>query len=244
MMIYNTIDVPVMVTVGDQTFRLEPESEKELKLTAGDYFFSIYKIDPYTDEPMRTYKTDYYPSTGMDFQRGKWGRRDMMRYDRGYDSTAICYGTSARLTLCRATKLYIRETYSNSLLYRLSNERYFVDLFDLMIEEGELNYRKDGFADEQTRTKFIRSIYFQFIGSMLRGVSLIVFLAIVAFLGIQYGFQETIAALVIADPTLIVLILSPVLLAAYIGYDIYKFRHVKDLKNLPLMPTKEEYDYL
>lgn len=243
MMIYNTVDIAVMVTVGDQTFRMERDSEKELKLPAGEYFFSIYKIDPYTEEPIRKYKTDYYPSSGMDFSRGKWGKTDRVFYDRYYNSTAICYGTAARLTLCRGTKLYIRETTSNTLLFRLSNERFFADLFDFMIEEGELNYRKDGCPDELTRTKLIRSVYFQFFASMFGGVSLIGFLAFLVFCGLQYGFKE-VASILATEPESIVLIFAPIFTAAYIGYDIYKFRQVKELKKLPLMPTKEEYDYL
>lgn len=243
MMIYNTVDIPVMVTVGDRTFRMERDSEIELKLPAGEYFFSIYKIDPYTEEPIRKYKTDYYPSTGMDFSRGKWGKTDRMAYDRNYNSTAICYGAAARLTLRRATKLYIRDTYSNSLLFRLSNERYFTDLFDFIIEEGELNYRKDGFPDEQTRTKLIHSIYWQFVASILSGIAIIGGVAALAFWAFYKGFTD-VAALFIADPRTIVFVLAPVLMAVYVGYDIYRFRQVKDLKKLPLMPTKEEYDYL
>jgi hypothetical protein len=243
MMIYNLVDVPVMVTIGDQTFRMEKDGEKEVKLPAGDYFFSIYKIDPYTDEPMRKYKTDYYPSTGLDFHRGKWGRHGMMRYDEGYDSTAICYGTSARLTLCRATKLYIRDTYSNSLIFRLSNERYFADLFEFQLEEGEFSFRKDGLPDEQTRTKLLHSIYLQFVGSMLKGLSFIGLLALLAFFGLRYGMKE-LAAVLTAEPDSLVLIIAPILYIAFVGYDIYKFRHAKEIKNLPLMPTKEEYDYL
>ena len=243
MMIYNLVDLPVMVTVGDQTFRMEPNDEKEVKLPAGDHFFSIYKIDPYNNEPMRKYKTDYYPSQGVNFRRGKWERSGMMRHDEGYDCTAVCYGTSANLNLRRATKLYIRDTYSSSLIFRLSNERYFADLFEFQVEEGEFSFRRDGLPDEETRAKLIRSVYLQFIGSLLRGIGIIGGVAAFVIWAMLKGFTQW-AALMVIEPSMIGLILLPILMAVYIGYDIYRFRQVKELKKLPLMPTREEYDYL
>ena len=243
MMIYNTVDLPVMVTVGDQTFRMEPDSEKEVKMTAGDYFFSIYKIDPYTGEPMRKYKTDYYPTTGMDFRRGKWGRTGQMRYDRYRNSTAICYGMTAMLNFRRATKVYIREKCSDNLLFAVSSERYFTDQFDLIVEEGELSHRKDGCVDELTRSKLIRSAYLELIGSIVAAIAVIVGTGLLLTLLSPDQLKAFVSAILV-DSDVILWIVGPIVLIGCLIYDLGKIRKVKELKNLPLLPTKEEYDYL
>ena len=36
MMIYNTVDNPVVITIGDQTYRMERDSELEVKIPSGE----------------------------------------------------------------------------------------------------------------------------------------------------------------------------------------------------------------
>lgn len=243
MMIYNTVDLPILVTVGDQSFRMERDSEKELKLPTGEYFFSIHKLDPYTGEPLRKYKTDYFPTTAMDFQRGKWGKTNRMRYDRYHNSTAICYGMTALLNLRRATKMYIRERQSDKLLFAVSSERYFTDLFDLTVEEGELSHRKDGCVDELTRTKLVRSAYLELIGSIVAAVAVMVGTGLLLTLLTPDQLGEFVSA-ILADSDVILWIVGPIIMIGCLIYDLGKIRKVKQLKNLPLLPTKEYYDYL
>ena len=78
MMIYNTVDYTVIVTLGDQTYRMERDSELEVKIPAGEYYLRLYKVD----RKDRLITTDYV-SGG--------------RHSRG--TTYLCMGMTALLDL-------------------------------------------------------------------------------------------------------------------------------------------------
>ncbi len=240
MMIYNTVDDPIIVTLGDKSYRMERDSELEVKIPSGEYYFQIYKLDPRTDEPLRKFKTDVYPATHVDLHRGKWKRTAGMAVDEHCNSTVICYGVAALLRMRRDTKLYIREVYADRLLFKVSSERYFTQNFDLTVENGELTQRKDGCVDELTRQKLIRSVYweigFTFFCNLLCIAAIALLLYWLSSNGKFYITANIKAALGY--------IFLPIFFAICLIYDLCKLRKVKELKNLPLLPTKADYDYL
>lgn len=244
MMLYNTVDFPVMVTVGDKTYRMERDSELEVKLSSGDHFFKIYKLNPRTGEPLRKYKTDIYPSTGMELYRGKWVRTSKMTADDGFDSTVICYGATALLRMHRDTKLYIREVFDKQLFFRVSTERYFMQTFDLTIENGELTHRKDGCVDELARQKLLRSVYMEMGFSIFRNLFMIAAIAVLLYWLSSFGIEAVNALLTTDVKMAIGMILLPLLFIVCLVYDLVQFSKIKKMKELPILPAKEEYEYL
>ena len=219
MIIYNTIDYTVIVTIGDQTYRMERDSELEVKIPAGEYYLRLHKVD----RKDRLITTEYV-SGG--------------RHNRG--TTYICMGMTALLDLRKATKLYIRETKEE--LVTISTEYYKKIVFDVIVENGELNHRQDGYIDSSVSKKMTRNFYkglvFSIIGHVLLAIASGYMLSLLLDFLRENGGSE-------GDMVdLFFLILIPIVCVGLTVWDLSKFKQGDIFKEIPILPEKSYYDYL
>ncbi len=243
MIIYNTLECPVVLTLEDKTYRIEEESELEVKISSGDHYFSAYKLHPDTGEPMRKYKSDYYPGEYTEVYRGKVVRSNGVRYDRHRNVTAICLGASGTLTMNRATKLYIRDMLADHTILRIPSERYCADVLDFLVEEGEISHRKDGCVDDLTRQKIMRSFWIQLISSLVGGFLVIALSAVMwGIMAMRGGMTTDLLLLMTTHPDMMLYTIGPIAAIVWIVINLFNIRKRHQLKDLPMLPTKEEYD--
>lgn len=219
MIIYNTIDTPVIVTLGDQTYRMERDSELELKIPSGEYFIRMHKVD-----------RKGRPFTTISVSGG--------RYSRG--STYIYFGMTALLALKKDTKVCIRETQEK--LMTIPSEYYQQIVFDVLVDNGELTHRQDGCVDGAVRKKLIRGFYAELISSIIG--SLIVAVGACFMLSLLVDFLRTNGASKGDLVDLLFIILVPLVSVVSIVLNFSKFKRVDVFKQMPLLPEKSYYDYL
>lgn len=234
MIIYNTVDYPVIITVGETAYRMEKDSELELKIPSGQYYFRAYKLDYKGKAPMRIRH---------------------IYYRRRADVTFICLAVSGLLTVRRNTRIYLRETQSDDTLLSLSSERYKFETFDITLEDGEMESRRDGCLDDLTRKQVIRSFWTELITAMIGHLLLVgIGAALLIALGtavreVQQSGAELPAFSLkdlgfLFESELIVFLIGPLVALGMIVYDLYKSRNLPTLKDLPILPEPSEYDYL
>lgn len=219
MMIYNTVDYPVIVTIGEHTFRMERDSELELKIPSGDYPFRIHKLDRKGNPILRRYL-----SGG--------------RYSRG--TTIICLAASALLTVRRDTKIYFRE--KTEPLISISSEYFKQEVYDILIENGEINHRSDGYLDESIRKKMIRKFQFELIGSTISHL-----LLIVSCFAVLYLLPEVLSAYEMTENDLweiLPFVLAPILGVYLVIRDISQSRKIHIFRDIPVISETIDYDYL
>lgn len=219
MMIYNTVDYPVIVTIGEHTFRMERDSELELKIPSGEYSFRIHKVDRKGRPILRRYQ-----SGG--------------RYSRG--TTIICLAASALLAVRRDTKIYFRE--KTEPLISISAEHYKQDVFDILIDNGEINNRSDGYLDESIRKKMMLKFKLELIGSTISHLFLIAMCFVVLYL-----LPDVLSTYEMTENDFLEIlpfILAPILAVYLIIRDISQSRKIHIFRDIPVLPEKVDYDYL
>ena len=219
MIIYNMLKNPVILTLGDQTYRMEKDSELEVKIPAGEYFIRLHKVNR-KDKPITT----TYVSGG--------------RYSRG--TTYIHQGMTAFLNLKRDTKVYIREDKEEMLT--IPSEYYKQFTFDVLVDNGELTHRQDGLVDIAVRKKLVRQFYGELISSIIGNLLIALggcymLSLLVGVIGEKGASQDDIGILILY-------ILAPIACVGSIVLNISKFKRVDLFKNLPVLPDRSYYDYL
>ena len=219
MIIYNMLKNPVILTLGDQTYRMEKDSELEVKIPAGEYFIRLHKVNR-KDKPITT----TYVSGG--------------RYSRG--TTYIHQGMTAFLNLKRDTKVYIREDKEEMLT--IPSEYYKQFTFDVLVDNGELTHRQDGLVDISVRKKLVRQFYGELISSIIG--NLLIALGACYMLSLLVDFLRINGASKGDLVDLLFIILVPIVSVGSIVLNISKFKRVDLFKNLPVLPDRSYYDYL
>ncbi|MBQ8287730.1 MAG: hypothetical protein IJX76_03035 [Clostridia bacterium] len=141
MMIYNTVDYPIAIEIGEKIYFMDRDSELELRLTSGTYDYRLYKADEY-DGPIPSHI-------------------EMRSFHR--HSVTVCYAETGKLICRRNTKVYIRED-----RIELFREQYFwrhrghshyrtydASTFNLTVEEGELAERRQGCLNQQVYNQML-----------------------------------------------------------------------------------------
>lgn len=218
MMLYNTVDHPVLITLGDQTYRMERDSELELKIPSGEYPFRIYKLD-------------------------RKGRPILQRVIPGgrhsRNTTVICLAATALLTGNGDTKIYFRE--KTEPLMSVSTEYYQQEVYDILIENGEINHRKDGYLDADTGKRVVRSFIGEVVSASIMHLFLIAasvfFLIVLRQVAAEHGLPE--GALIELLPILI----APVFAIVVLCLDLAKCRNLHIFKDIPVLPDLSEYEY-
>ncbi len=219
MMIYNTVDNPVIITLGDKTYRMERDSELELKIPSGEYFIRLHKVD----RKDRLITTEY--SGGG-------------RHSRG--TTYICLGMTALLNLRKDTKVCIRET--EEQLVTIPSEFYEQLRFDVLVDNGELTHRQDGYLDNSVSKKMTRNFYVGLIGSIIGNMIVAVGGCVLA--GMLLDFFRENGASKEDVLELLFIILVPILCVGGIVISFSKFKRADVFKQIPILPDKSYYDYL
>ena len=219
MILYNMLKNPVILTLGDQTYRMEKDSELEVKIPAGEYFIRLHKVNR-KDKPITT----TYVSGG--------------RYSRG--TTYIHQGMTAFLNLKRDTKVYIREDKEEMLT--IPSEYYKQFTFDVLVDNGELTHRQDGLVDIAVRKKLVRQFYGELISSIIG--NLLIALGACYMLSLLVDFLRINGASKGDLVDLLFIILVPIVSVGSIVLNISKFKRVDLFKNLPTLPDRSYYDYL
>ncbi len=242
MMIYNTLGCPVILTLADKTYRMENESELDVKLPAGERYFSVYRIDPDTGEPLCKYRTHYYPDTVVDIHRGKLVRTQRIVHSRKRRMTAICMGAAGMLTVNRSTKLYIREQLTDRTVLRIPYNRYCADVLDLLVENGEITHQEFGCADDFTRHKIIRSFWIQTI-CFLIGSILAIVISAVGWIGLAQKADTVhqFIGIMTANPLTLIFIILPVFALPLTVFVLLEIRKRGAWKYFPVLPTVNEW---
>ena len=221
MMIYNTVDNPVVITIGDQTYRMERDSELEVKIPSGEYYFRMEQVDR-KGRPMLT-KCEY---TGY----GK-SRKCV---------SCICMGMTALLRMWKNTKIYIRE--KTEPLFDTTFANYRQLTFDLEIDNGELTHRKDGCVDgsigKQMKGSFKSNLIAVIIGciaaTVLGGIGVWMLLD---------GIREVGASSEVIGYLLCYLFV-PIASVGIIIWNLGKVKQADVFDHLPTLPDRSYYDYL
>ena len=225
MMIYNTVDNPVIITIGTQTYRMERDSELELKIPSGEYYLRMEQVDRKGNPIIAKYSSYGY---------GKYKKT----------VTVINMSMSALLTMRKKTRIYIRE--KRERLPGYSKKDYEQLVFDLEIDDGELAHRQDGCLDASVGKKLKKN----FVTGL---VVTSVFYTLVAALGgamlwmLASGIGE--AALDKGDisvllPYILEAVLIPVVSIGCVVWSLRKVKEADIFDKLPLLPDRSYYDYL
>lgn len=218
MMLYNTVDYPVILTIGDKTYRMERDSELELKIPSGEYPFRIHKLDRRDRPILRRYIA------------GGRHRRN---------TTVICLAAMGVLSVRRDSKIYFRE--KTEPLISLSTEYYKQEVYDILIENGEIRDRKDGYLDAEIGKKMVRSFIFEVVGASLGHLFLIgacvFFLIVLRQVAAEHGLSE-------GDfVELLPAIIAPPLAIFFLYRDLLACRNLHIFKDIPVLPEEIDYDY-
>lgn len=218
MIIYNTLKVPVSVMLDDRTIVIDADSEFDERIPSDEYFFRVHKLD-------------------------RKGRPSLQRYESGgrhsSGTTFLCLATSALLTIRKETKVYLRQ--ERSTLVDISAEHYKAESFDILIENGEMEKRRDGYLDESVREKMIRSFKINLVAGIIGHLLLIGGCAFI--LGMLFKVVD-LQALTESDIwDFVPFIIFPVVSAIMIFWDIHQSQNAEIFQDIPILPEKSEYDY-
>ena len=192
---------------------------------------------------MCKYRTHYYPDTVEDIHRGKVVRTRKVVHSRKRRMTAICLGTAGILTVNRATKLYVREQLADRTLLRIPYQRYCADVLDSLVENGEITRQKDGCADGRTRQKIIRSFWIQMLCFLIGSILAIVISAVGwIWLAQTADTVQQLIGIMTAKPLTLIFAILPIFALPLTVFVLLDIRKRGAWKDLPLLPTKAEYD--
>lgn len=220
MIIYNTIDYPVVVTIDDAAYDMEPDSELELRIPSGTHTFRIYKVD-YKGRPIQK----WYGSYGY--------RRNSRRM------TVICHAMLARVSVRRDTKLYLREKLED--LLGISTEQYKREVFDVIIDNGEIEERRDGYLDERVRNRILRSFKLELIfGTMmylLLTIACCVFLYLLRGVAAEHGLSESDICEILP------FVIAPVVSVFCIVWNLRQAKNAHIFKDIPVLPVENDHPF-
>ncbi|MBQ8382777.1 MAG: hypothetical protein IJX47_06195 [Clostridia bacterium] len=217
MMIYNTVDYPIAIELGGNTYYMDRDSELELRLTSGTYDYRLYKADE-GDEPLPSH---------LD-------RRGYRRYD-----VTVCYAETGKLTCKRGTRLYIREDYIELFKIRLrwrsrgygQYRIYNASAFNLTVEDGELAERRQGCLNERVYNKMLAP-YKAWL--WIQGATHVAFLVLAALFGLGvFELHHTVNYAAIAC-TLVGQL-------ALIDEDVQKIHLIRALKSVPVLVDVQDF---
>lgn len=167
MMIYNTVDYPIAIEIGEKIYFMERDSELELRLTSGTHDYRLYKAEQ-SSRPLP-----------MHIELGGMSRR----------IATVCYAETGKLICRRNTKVYIRE--DREELFREQHfwrhhghahyNTYYASVFDLTVEDGELSERRKGCLNEKVYNRMLAPFKFTF---WIRVAAHLIFLV----LAVLFGF--------------------------------------------------------
>lgn len=213
MMIYNTVDYPIAISIEGTVYHMERDSELEFRLPGGTYSYRMYMTKRYGDtEPL--------------------GRK--LNAD-------VCYAESGQLIANRDTKVYIRET--QEILFRAENffrdrgrksyRVYRASLFDVTAVDGELADRRRGCQNQDVYNRTITPVkikMWMFLSAHLLFLILAVLFGFCVFGGIHPMISYVIAGGCV------------LMQAVLIDKDIQQVHLLKNLRTIPILREGAEYD--
>ena len=124
----------------------------------------------------------------------------------------------------------------------ISTEYYKKIVFDVLVDNGELTHRRDGYVDSSVSKKMTRNFYkglvFSIIGHVLLAIASGYMLSLLLDFLRENGGSE-------GDMVdLFFLILIPIVCVGLTVWDLSKFKQGDIFKAIPTLPEKSYYDYL
>lgn len=218
MMIYNTVDYPIAIEIGEKTYFMERDSELELRLSSGTYSYRLYKADEYDGPIPSHYEMESF-------------RRHV---------TTVCYAETGKLTCKRGTKVYIRESceelFREQHFWRHRGHAHYrvydASTFDLTVEEGELAERRRGCLNERVYNRMLAPYKHTF---WMLGAAHLLFLilAMLFGFGVLGALHQTVNYTAMAGCLFMQIVL--------IDTDLKKIRLLRVLKSVPVLVDVRDY---